>query len=413
MTRLPSSLRSLSLPEKSKHGMGVHWKRNLLLVLVATAVLSSAVGAGVVLFLERRRAAEWEVLLEAAETVDQRFVGQFDRDEALESSIDGLVSGLGDRWSYYLSADEVSDYENAMQNRFVGIGVTVTKAENAGMHIEEVYRDSGAEDAGLVPGDEIYAADGVNLLPLTLEEAKAFVVGEEGTSVLLSILHENGQLEKISVERRSVFLDPVSAKMIGSVGYVVIENFDDGAAQSFCKSVDELLEAGAKALLFDVRFNGGGYVREMTQMLDYLLPEGVIFIHGDAEGHNDVTTSDAAHVDIPMAVLVNSDSYSAAEYFAALLQTMGVPVIGEHTVGKGYSQQAIYLSDGSALILSTKKYYLPDGSSLAGIGIAPDYIVELAGDQRTLLYYDQLSVEEDLQLQTALQVLSDIHLNGG
>ncbi len=389
--------------------MGSHWKRNLLLLLIVTALLSSTAGAGVALLLERRRNAKWTVLLEAAETVDRRFVGEFDQDEVLEASIDGLVSGLGDRWSYYLASDEVSNYENAMQNRFVGIGVTVTKAENAGMRIEEVYEGSGAEEAGIVPGDEIYAADGVDLLPLSLEEAKTHVVGEEGTSVLLSILHENGVREEISVERRSIFLNPVSSRMLGNVGYIAIDNFDDGAAKSFREAVDKLLEAGAESLLFDVRFNGGGYVREMTQILDYLLPEGDIFIHGDAEGHNDVTTSDAAHVDVPMAVLVNSDSYSAAEYFAALLQISGAPVIGEHTVGKGYSQQAIYLSDGSALVLSTKKYYLPDGTSLAGVGIAPDYPVDLTGEQRTLLFYDRLSEDDDLQLQTALQVLAGIH----
>ncbi len=345
--------------------------------------------------------------------MDRRYVGEFDRNEVVESSIDGLVAGLGDRWSYYLAADEVADYEAAMQNRYVGIGVTVTKSVGAGMRIEEVYEGSGASEAGLLPGDEICAADGIDLLPLTLDEAKTYVVGEEGTSVLLTILHQNGISEEISVERRSVLINPVSGRMIGNVGYIIIDNFDDGAAKSFRKTADALLEDGAEALLFDVRFNGGGYVREMTQILDYLLPEGEIFIHGDAEGHQDITSSDAKCVDVPMAVLVNSDSYSAAEYFAALLQTLGCPVIGEHTVGKGYSQQALYLSDGSALILSTKKYFLPDGTSLAGIGIAPDYPVELTQEQRALLYYDRLPEEEDLQLQTALHVLSETQLSGG
>ena len=239
------------------------------------------------------------------------------------------------------------------------------------------------------------------------EDAKSFVVGEENTSVLLTIRHESGLEEEISVVRRSVFVPPVAGRMIGSVGYIQIKNFDDGASESFIQTANELLEEGATALLFDVRFNGGGYVLELTRILDYLLPEGDVFVHITSDGRRDVTTSDANCVSVPMAVLVNSDSYSAAEYFAALLQINGVPVVGEHTVGKGYSQQTLYLSDGSALVLSTKMYALPDGTSLAGVGLEPDFPVELTEEQRSLLYYDSLPEEDDLQLQTALSLLAD------
>lgn len=149
----------------------------------------------------------------------------------------------------------------------------------------------------------------------------------------------------------------------GKVGYVRLLNFYDHSAQRLEEAVTQLREQGAEALVFDMRNNGGGYLSQLTDMLDFLLPEGPIFISRDRAGHEEITNSDADCVELPMAVLVNADTYSAAEFFAAELQEQGAAVIvGEPTSGKGYSQQTFPLPHGGAVAISTGAYFTGSGA---------------------------------------------------
>ncbi len=386
--------------------------RSWIAMLVLVAVVFTALGGagGWLLFWYTERMQEdspYAVLMEAADLVENNFVGEQDAEAVVEASIDGMVSALGDRWTHYLNPEEAQQHAQDQQNVMVGIGTTVTLEEGGGMRIMEIVPGGGAEEAGLVVGDVILAADGTSILEMSLAEAKPLVAGKEGTKVLLTIRHADGSQEDIYVERRVVFLSPITGSMIGDVGYIIIEDFDDGCADAFLEMLDALIGQGATAFIFDVRYNGGGYVREMTAILDRLLPEGEIFVSVDSEGNETVTKSDSTFLDMPMAVLVNASSFSAAEYFAAILQEYGAAVIvGEHTVGKGYSQQTFTLSDGSALVLSTKSYRLPSGISLAEVGITPDIELTLDEEAAAYLYYGQLPIEEDAQLQAALQCVA-------
>ena len=169
-----------------------------------------------------------------------------------------------------------------------------------------------------------------------------------------------------------------------------------------------MLAQGAKALLFDVRFNGGGYKDEMVKILDKLLPEGVLFQSEDYAGKKETDTSDEACIELPMAVLVNHDSYSAAEFFAAALQEYGwAEVVGEKTCGKGNFQTGFQLSDGSLLNISIGKYYTPQGRSLTDLGVTPDVEIEYDDETYAKLYYSQLEDADDTQLQAALRILTD------
>ena len=168
-----------------------------------------------------------------------------------------------------------------------------------------------------------------------------------------------------------------------------------------------MTDAGAKALLFDVRFNPGGYADELVKVLDYLLPEGDLFRSVDYAGHEEVDTSDASCVELPMAVLVNEESYSAAEFFAAALQEYDwATIVGSQTYGKGNFQSAFRLSDGSMVNLSIGKYYTPGGRSLTETGVTPDVVVDLDDEQYALLYYGALERDEDPQFQAALDTLT-------
>ena len=370
---------------------------SLLHLLLAVLLTAAAMLAGGTLLLNRSLGAGGRSLVEALNLVNTLFVGEYDETEVVDAALEGMVSGLGDRWSYYLTADELAAQNQRRTNQYVGIGVTVSYEREEGLEIQAVTAGGPAEAAGLQAGELITAVDGTSLAGEARYEGANLIQGEEGTSVTLEITGTDGSVRTVEVERASIDTDPVESEMLeGDVGYVRLLNFYDNSAQRLEEAVTALQEQGAQALVFDMRDNGGGYLHELTDMLDFLLPEGPIFISRDRAGNEEITTSDASCVDLPMAVLVNADTYSAAEFFAAELQEQGVAVIvGEPTSGKGYSQQTFTLPHGGAVAISTGAYFTGSGTSLIGTGLTLDAEVYNTGDG------------EDAQLAAALELLKN------
>ena len=385
----------------------------VLLAVIVTALVTAALTAVLAAVLVNLRlgdelafAREYPKLMELSEVIDSRFVGEKDAAAVEEACAAGMVEGLGDRWSYYISAEDLKEYDITMANNYVGVGVTVRKPdEDSPLEVISVQEGGGAEEAGVLPGDLITAADGISLDGMTLEEACDLVRGEEGTEVTLDILRGEESFS-LTMTRKALPLEAVSGEMLDDVGFIRIDNFYTGTGDAFIRTADSLLEQGATALVMDVRFNGGGYVSELTQMLDYLLPEGMIFRMEYTDGTVYEISSDADCVGCPLAVLVNDNSYSAAEYFAEAIREYDCGIIGgQATTGKGYSQTMIRLSDGSGVNLSTARYFTPNGSSLAGVGVQPDIPVEVDEDEYFAVYYEVQPREEDHQLQALLQAL--------
>ena len=316
-----------------------------------------------------------------------------------------MVEALGDRWSHYLTASSYLSYQERAENAFVGVGITITPAEQ-GFQIVEVEALGPAKEAGVQPGDLLVQVDGQDVTQLGTDQVKELVRGEEGSTVTLGLLRQE-QLLSLPVQRSRIQVQVAAGTMLeGQVGLVTIENFDDRCAQETIAAVDALMEQGAKALIFDVRNNPGGYAHEMVKALDYLLPEGELFRMEHYDGRQTVDKSGPECVDLPMAVLVNGDSYSAAEFFAAALREYEAAlVVGEPTCGKGYFQNTFRFQDGSALALSVGKYYTPKGVSLAGVGITPDVPVEVDEETAAAIYYNALEPGQDPQIQAALEAL--------
>ncbi|PWM15499.1 MAG: S41 family peptidase [Clostridia bacterium] len=345
---------------------------------------------------------------EVQEIIETYFIDDYDEDTLADGAASGMVDATGDEWSYYLSADEVAAYEESMANAYVGVGITITEdAEAGGMRVEEVAAGGPAEEAGIRVGDLLLAVEGEDVLPLGIDGTRNLVRGEEGTHVNMHF-SRNGSEYDVSVERRSIETPVVTGELLdGSIGYVKIDNFDERSAAETIAFVKDLIGQGAEALLFDVRFNPGGYADELVKVLDYLLPEGDLFRSVDYAGREEVDTSDASCVELPMAVLVNEDSYSAAEFFAAALQEYEwATIVGSQTYGKGNFQTAFYLSDGSMVNLSIGKYYTPGGKSLSETGVTPDVVVDLDDEQYALLYYNALEQADDPQFQAAIDTLT-------
>ena len=371
-------------------------KRFSLFQMLLAVVLTAAVvlAAGAVVMNHLLGGAGGRSLLEAWRLINTRFVGEYDGDAVVDGALEGMVAALGDRWSYTLTEEELAAQNQRRTNQYVGIGVTVSYENEAGLEILEVTPGGPAEAAGLRPGEVLTAVDGTSLAGEARYEGAGLIQGEAGTAVTLEVLGTDGDTRTVEVERAGIETDPVESRMLaGDVGYVALANFYDNSAQRLEEAVEALVDQGARALVFDMRDNGGGYLHELTDMLDFLLPEGPVFISRDRAGNESVTTSDASCVDLPMAVLVNANTYSAAEFFAAELQERGAAVVvGEPTSGKGYSQQTFTLPYGGAVNISTAAYFTGEGTSLIGTGLTLDAEVYNTG-------------EEDAQLAAALALL--------
>lgn len=341
---------------------------------------------------------------EVMDYFDQYFIADYDENKMADMAAAGICAGSGDRWTSYLSAE---DYQNNMQkftNAYGGVGLTVTVDDETGeLIVTELVPGGPAELAGVQIGDVLYQADGQLCSELGLEQTVALVKGELGTSIRL-VFRRDGATYEADITRAEIPTPVSYGEMLeNDIGYVYIANFEDRCAEETLNSIDSLLEQGAKGLIFDLRFNGGGQIGELTEILDRLLPEGTIISTEDYAGTKNEILSDADHVELPMIVLVNEHSYSAAEFFACALQEYGIgEVIGEKTCGKGYFQYGFELSDGSYLHLSVGKYYTPQGRSLIDVGVTPDIEVELSEDDFSRLYYGQLDPEDDEQLQAAI-----------
>lgn len=340
--------------------------------------------------------------------VDEKFIGEIDWAAAEDSAAAGMVAGLGDRWSYYMSAERYDSYLEQMNNAYVGVGITVTEREDGYIDVVEVVKGGPAEQAGIEAGDVLTHADGVDLATLTMDETTGIIKGEEGTTVHLTIRRGEITLE-MDVRREFFEVTVACGQMLTEdIGMVTIENFDGRCADETIDAIESLMDQGAKKLIFDVRNNPGGYKRELCAVLDYLLPEGPLFRSEYYDGTEQVDESDADCLDIPMAVLVNSESISAAEFFAAALDEYeAAAVVGTQTIGKGYFQQTYRLSDGSAVGLSVGKYTTPNGVSLTDVGITPDVVVEVSEELFWQIYYGNVEWTGDPQVLAAVEVLKN------
>jgi len=383
--------------------------RNLLhtLLCMLSYVLVAALAscATLFLFVEPEKP---DKVKELRTLIQNCFIGEVTDTQLNDGAAAGMVAATGDRWSYYIPASEYASHMEQMKNEYVGIGVTISSAlGEKGFQVLSVDPQGGAYDAGILAGDVISKVAGQSVLDLGADGAKEQIRGDADTSVKLTVLRGEEELELDVVRKRIQVIVAKGEMLPDSIGLVTIENFDDRCASETLAAIQSLVEQGAKALIFDVRFNPGGYKTELVEVLDHLLPEGPIFRSINYDGEETVSESDAQQLELPMAVLVNESSYSAAEFFAAALSEYDKAVIvGEATTGKSYFQNTFQLSDGSAVGLSVGKYCTPKGVSLAEVGgLKPDVEVKVDDETWQKIYANTLKPEEDPQIQAAIAAL--------
>ena len=371
-----------------------------ILVAVAATVVTLAV-------THEDEEVVYRKLEELQYLIDTYFVEDVDHGALEDAAAAAMVAATGDRWSYYIPASGYESYQEQMDNAYVGVGITIQVEEGQGFRVVEVAKGGPAEEAGLKAQDLMVRVEGQDIRQMDTSAVRDIVRGEAGTFVNLTVLRDEVFLD-FSVERRQVQTPVAEYQMLdGSIGLITIANFDSRCAEETIAGIEALLAEGAEKLIFDVRYNPGGFASQLVEVLDYLLPEGELFRTVRYDGQEQVDMSGPECLEIPMAVLVNGGSYSAAEFFAAALSEYeAAVVVGEPTVGKGYFQFTYNLLDGSAVALSVGKYYTPKGVSLAEKGITPDVVVTVDEETEAGIYYGTLAPEEDPQIQAAVEALN-------
>lgn len=372
---------------------------------VITAAVTLAVTLGVLAMLLGREGLS---LVQGWLLARYAFVEEdADLGKAADSALSGLVEGLGDRWSYYITPENYQSLKDRRANRYVGIGVTVDYTDERGLRIREVKAGSPAEQAGVLVGEIITAVDGQSVAGEARYNGTSLIGGEEGKEQTLTLLDADGRTRDAVLTLRYIPMPVVTGQLLDNgMGLVTIRNFNTNADKEFRETVNDLTAQGATALLFDLRNDGGGYINELTKMLDFLLPEGDVFRSDPRWGVSSASHSDEGCISLPFGTLVNRDTYSAAELFAAQLrESLGAPIVGEATSGKGYSQNTFPLPNGGALGLSTARYRTGGGVSLIGVGITPDISLSLSEEQEAKLSAGTLDPAEDPQLQALIGLM--------
>ena len=373
-----------------------------ILALTATHILVAAIAVSVTLFMNAEEYSKLETL---KALIQDKFIGESDPVVMEDAAANAMVNSLGDQWSYYIPASSYEAHKEQKNNAYVGIGVTIAVREDGkGFDILLVEPGGPAQEGGVLPGDIMTHVEGQLASELGTDGAGNLIRGEEGTYVNLTFLRGEQVLE-MTLERRMIHVAVAEWQMLpDNIGYIKINNFNSNCADETVAAIEELTGQGAQALIFDVRNNPGGYKDELVKVLDYLLPEGPLFRSVSYDGTEQVDKSDASSLDLPMAVMFNGNSYSAAEFFAAALEEYDWAVtVGDPTSGKGYFQQTYQLGDGSAVGLSVGKYTTPNGVSLAEVGgLTPKVLVEVDEQTAAMIYAKALEPADDPQLQAAV-----------
>jgi carboxyl-terminal processing protease len=334
-----------------------------------------------------RQSKEFEKVKQAKDYIESVFIGSWDEEKLLDGAVRGMMESLDDKWSGYLSAEDFQNRKASSNNKSVGIGVSAfPDEETGGILVVDVHGDSPAFEAGIMAQDLIIGVDGESIIDMEYILAVDAIRGEANTPVMIEIYRPSVNREiTFEMIRREYTVESVRSRILeGNVGYIRVRNFDKGTEIAFVEAIANLRLADVRGIIFDMRNNPGGSKEVMLMMLDQIIPEGRVMFQSRRKGtdmRQDI--SGEGSIDLPMMVIINGNSYSAAEFFAAALREYGfAELVGEPTTGKGLMQIEIELLDGSGIFLSAGEYFTPRGVSLADTeGLRPDYFIKFSDEE--------------------------------
>ena len=362
------------------------------------------------LFLKRNNKLDYKKIEEKTSVlqniIDRYFLFDEDMTKVEDGIYAGMMNGLGDPYTVYYTKEEYKALNEDTEGKYSGIGAVVSQNPNTKIiTIVKIFDNSPANDAGLQVGDIIYKIDGEEVAGTDMDIlVKTKIRGEEGTSFKMTVLRGDDRKEvELDLIRRSIEVETVAGKMLDSnIGYIAVSQFDAVTSEQFKSNIESLQSQGMTKLIVDLRGNPGGLLDQVVDMLDYILPDGLVLYTEDKYGKREEYYSDGSHeLKIPMVVLVNENSASASEVFTATFRDFEWgTVVGKTTFGKGIVQNVLPLGDGTAVKITTQHYYPPSGYDLHKVGIKPDLEVDLNEGAK-------IGTDSDNQLSAAIDILKN------
>ena len=362
------------------------------------------------LFLKRNNKLDYKKIEEKTSVlqniIDRYFLFDEDMTKVEDGIYAGMMNGLGDPYTVYYTKEEYKALNEDTEGKYSGIGAVVSQNPNTKIiTIVKIFDNSPANDAGLQVGDIIDKIDGEEVAGTDMDIlVKTKIRGEEGTSFKMTVLRGDDRKEvELDLTRRSIEVETVAGKMLdNNIGYIAVSQFDAVTSEQFKSNIESLQSQGMTKLIVDLRGNPGGLLDQVVDMLDYILPDGLVLYTEDKYGKREEYYSDGSHeLKIPMVVLVNENSASASEVFTATFRDFEWgTVVGKTTFGKGIVQNVLPLGDGTAVKITTQHYYPPSGYDLHKVGIKPDLEVDLNEGAK-------IGTDSDNQLRAAIDILKN------
>lgn len=362
------------------------------------------------LFLKRNSKLDYKKIEEKTSVlqniIDRYFLFDEDMTKVEDGIYAGMMNGLGDPYTVYYTKEEYKALNEDTEGKYSGIGAVVSQNPNTKIiTIVKIFDNSPANDAGLQVGDIIYKIDGEEVAGTDMDIlVKTKIRGEEGTSFKMTVLRGDERKEvELDLTRRSIEVETVAGRMLdNNIGYIAVSQFDAVTSEQFKSNIESLQSQGMTKLIVDLRGNPGGLLDQVVDMLDYILPDGLVLYTEDKYGKREEYYSDGSHeLKIPMVVLVNENSASASEVFTATFRDFEWgTVVGKTTFGKGIVQNVLPLGDGTAVKITTQHYYPPSGYDLHKVGIKPDLEVDLNEGAK-------IGTDSDNQLSAAIDILKN------
>ena len=337
-------------------------------------------------------------LIEIEKIVDEYYIGEYDKQDIADGLFLGYAFGLNDPYAGYITKEDSDESLNSLYGLNTGIGVQVTAhPDNNTMYVLEVHKGSPADQAGVLPGDEIFELDGQILANIGYSAALAYIPTVPIGQKIHTGIIRNGEKIYLDIELQVFESQSVFYRNVNGIGYVLVTGFSSGTFGQFTEACDKLKEQGVKGVVIDLRNNGGGLLNTAYHMIDYVIPAGLaIEVDYKGESRDETYLSGESEYDLPIAILTNDQTASASELFSqALLDYDKAITIGGYTYGKGVVQRTFTLSDGSLFRCTVAKYYTANGTCLDGIGVAPTIPTEWTDDELRYRLINGIEVDKD------------------
>lgn len=352
--------------------------------------------------------SKFDKLIELKAYAESYFYKDVDEKAILDGAAQGLMSGLGDYYSFYYNPEDFSAMWEDDEGEYAGVGIQITASYITGIcTISRVFDNGPALEAGVLKGDILYKVEDLTVDAWNLQEAVDIMRGTPGTNVNVTFIR-NGEEIPFVLTRANITVNQLESMMLDEkIGYVALYEFSSECSAEFDTHLNRLLSEGAEGIILDLRDNPGGWVDEACTIGDYFLDEGDLcyLVYKDGMESHEYRTKDG-RTDVKLVVLVNENSASSSEILTGALRDRAeATVVGVKSFGKGIVQAVSGIgNDGSGFQMTIAEYCTPNGEHVHEAGITPDHIVELAEDDNGMYAFGDLA---DPQLSKALEVMQE------